>query len=349
LVTRWDDCKHVERNHDIFTTREDKSFMIRTFGLSMLRTDGDEHKRLRAAVASVMRPKDVKEIWGKFMAEDVDLLIEKNYHKGEMDLVNDFAGPFAAQTLKHLLSLHEAGDQEMIDWSVNFMAGIGNLSNDPAIWERTDKSNTRIDELLEPEIKKSMDNPNETVLSSMIHNGFSIEEIRANVKLFISGGLNEPKDAITSTVWGLLTHPEQLNMAKQDPTLYQNAAEEAMRLWSPLAMFPRQTTKDTTIGDVELKKGTKLYLVIASANRDKNKWENPDKFDITRDKIKTHMAFSLGSHFCVGTHIAREQLKHAIPSLFSKLRNLRLDESRPTNMVGYSTRGFENLYVKWDV
>jgi hypothetical protein len=348
LVTRWDDCKFIEQNHDIFVNREDPSLMTRTFGLSMLRTDGGEHKRLRAAVEGPLRPAVVRDLWTDILRKEAEDLIATHFQRGEMDLVEDFAGPFASRTLKHLLSLHEASDSDMNNWSLTFMAGIGNFKDDPEIWRRADEANQKINELLDVQIQEIGKKPNHTVLSSMIQNGLSIEEIRANVKLFISGGLNEPRDAVSGAVWALLTYPEQLELVKHNPALFKNAGEEIFRWLSPVGAYPRTTTCDTAIGGTKLEKGAKLLVVIASANRDERRWENPDRYDITRENIQSHMAFSIGSHYCVGAWIARAQILVALPLLFERLPNLRLDTNRPGKFWGFAFRGLTSLHVKWD-
>jgi cytochrome P450 len=348
LVTRWEDCKYIEQNHDIFSTREDPSLMTRTFGLSMLRTDGLDHKRLRGAVEGALRPKVVKDVWTEILQKDAEELLETQYARGEMDLVADFAGPFAARTLKHLLSMWEASDAEMVRWSMTFMDGIANFKDDPEVWGRVEEANQSINGILDKQIPRLASQPYQNALSGMVEAGLGIEEIRANAKLFISGGLNEPRDAISGAVWALLTYPEQLTMLRGNPALYKNVAEEIFRWLSPVGAYPRTTTCDTSLGGVQLEKDAKIMVVVASANRDESKWHNPDLFDITRDNVQSHMGFSVGSHYCVGAWVARAQMMVAMPLLMERLPNLRIDKERPGKMWGFGFRGLTSFHVKWD-
>lgn len=136
----------------------------------------------------------------------------------------------------------------------------------------------------------------------------TIDEIRANVKLIIGGGLNEPRDGIALTVWDLLTHPEQLNQAKSDPSLFPSAVEESLRKVVPLSMYPREVAVDTELRGKKMKKGDKIAVLVSSANRDENQWENPDLYNIHRKKLKSHLAFGTGHHYCLGAWLARYQL-----------------------------------------
>ncbi|AZU61582.1 cytochrome P450 [Neobacillus mesonae] len=355
LVTGWDDCKYIEENHHIFSANENPSMMTKTMGLTMLRQDGASHRRLRMAVEQPLRPKAVRNKWTNIFEGDSAELIDRFIEDGEADLVKQFAGPFAGRTLKRMIGLENVSDQEIQDWSIAFMDGMGNYNDDPVIWNRTEEVNQRInnaiDEVL-PFIKKQ---PNDTILSSMIHTytdlkeQLTIEEIRANVKLIISGGLNEPRDGISSAVWALLTYPDQWKQVSDNPQLYASLSEEAIRYIAPVGMYPRQVAVDTILNGVELKKGDKVMVCLSSANRDERFWTNPDHFDLTREKVKGHMAFSMGSHYCVGAWMARLQLAIAVPMIMERLPNLRFHPNKESKFWGFGFRGLLNLHVQWDV
>ncbi|MFJ5713234.1 cytochrome P450 [Neobacillus sp. NPDC093127] len=355
LVTRWDDCKYVEENSGIFSAAEDPSMMTKAMGLTMLRQDGGNHKRLRMAVEQPLRPKAVRDKWTNTFREDANELINRFINIGETDLVKHFAGPFAGRTLKRMLALENVSDQEIQDWSIAFMEGMGNYNNDPAVWKRMEGVNRRINDAIDEVIPFLMKKPNDTILSSMVHSyedpeeKLTIEEIRANVKLIISGGLNEPRDGIASAVWALLTYPDQRQLVTENPQLYSSLGEEAIRYIAPVGMYPRQVAVDTTLNGVELKKGERIMVCLSSANRDEHIWKNPNQFDITREKVKGHMAFSMGSHFCVGAWMARLQLAISLPLIMGRLTNLRLNPNEESKFWGFGFRGLLNLHVQWDI
>jgi hypothetical protein len=240
-------------------------------------------------------------------------------------------------------------------WTRDLIDGTANYADDPEVWKRAEKSGKEVNDEVAAAIERVKKVPDGTIISSMVHTEveggrMTFEEICANVKLIIGGGLNEPRDGIGLTVWGLLNNPDQLEMVKQNPNLFPTAVEEALRWVAPLGMYPREVAVDTTLGGVKLKKGEKIAVLVASANRDEDKFENPDKFDMKRERLKSHLAFGTGHHYCLGAWLARYQLgMTALPTLFKRLPNLRLNLDYPPKMWGWVFRGPLHLHVEWDV
>jgi hypothetical protein len=171
-----------------------------------------------------------------------------------MDVLRDFAGPFAARTLKLLLGLHAARDEDLEFASQAFIDGTGNYADDPDTWQRCERANRLVDEAITADWDRAEDG---TVLRGFIDAGtLSEEEVRANIKLFTSGGLNEPRDVIATTLHALLTDREQEALAREDPENLAKATEESLRWTSPIGMFPRVVHEDTELGGVHLPAGT---------------------------------------------------------------------------------------------
>lgn len=176
----------------------------------------------------------------------------------------------------------------------------------------------------------------------------SPDEIRANARLFISGGLNEPRDATATTTYALLADPQQRALVEADPARFADAFEESIRWVSPIGMYPRMTTQDTELGGVALPAGSRIGVMVGAANRDETVFPDPDRFDLARNN-REHLGFGHGPHFCVGAWVARAQVGVvALPTLFHRLRNLCLREDEPVRMGGWVFRGVLNLPVQWD-
>src|SRR5690606_3810762 len=115
--------------------------------------------------------------------------------------------------------------------------------------------------------------------------------------------LNEPRDVLATTVWALMENPEQLQAVRQDPALLPKAFEESVRWVAPIGMYPRETTQELVLEGISLPAGARLGVVLGAANRDPLVFEDPETFNIFREK-KPHLAFGGGVHFCAGTWIA---------------------------------------------
>jgi hypothetical protein len=348
LVTRYDEFRYIEKNPELFSTGEGQSSELFGGDVSM-RVGGDDHKRLRSAAELYFRPKEVKNRWSELIRKDAEELIERHYHHGKMDIVKDFAGPIAARSLKHLLGFDHVSDDKMQEWSQSFMDALPLFLASDETKARIAKTNKEIDEVMETEIDRQRNEPKETVLSTMVQHGLAVKEIRGNVKLMISGGLNEPRDAVSSAIWALMENPEQLELVKKDASLYKNVAEEAVRWLSPLCMITRVALADVTLNGVTIKKGGKIGISLSSINRDENIWKNPDKFDITREELQSQKAYGMGSHYCLGAWVARAQIMTSVPLIFERLKNLRFDENNPPHVQGFFFRGLTKCGIKWDV
>jgi cytochrome P450 len=342
VVPRWEDVVALDDRTEI-TAREDPSLMTRAMGRTMLRVDGEEHARLRAPARQPLRFRGFAERWGDMFEREADELLRPVRDRGHIDVLGDFAGPFAARTLKLLLGLDTAGDADLEFASQAFIDGIGNYGDDRDTWERCERGNRLVDDAIDAAWDTAQDG---TVLRALVDAGtLSEDEIRANVKLFISGGLNEPRDVIATALHALLADPEQEALAREDPENLAKATEESLRWISPIGMFPRVVQEDTELGGVELAAGTRIGVLIASANRDERHWEDPDRFDLRRATTK-HLAFSRGPHVCPGAYVARQQVaRAALPALLA-LPGIRL-AGDDVPYRGWVFRGPARLDVAW--
>lgn len=352
LVTRFDDIQHVERNAQIFASTNPESLMNSVMGHSLMRKDGADHMAERRAVEPSFRPSVVIEHWTPRLEALADELIRTFARVGEVDLFSAFAAPMAAIGLAQLLGFEEDVPwQDMCQWSQSLMDGVGNYSGDAEIAARGKAAAAAIAGEIERALPFHRENANPSILSCMLHaeSPHSIDQIRANINVIVGGGLNEPRDAILTTVYGLLSNPDQLAQVRADPKLFATAFEEAIRWVSPIGMYPRRVTQDVQLGDSSLSEGEQIGLCVGAANRDPAVFADPDRFDINRPRQK-HLAFGAGPHFCAGTAIARKMVGEiAVPMLFDRLKNLRLDADRPVEERGWVFRGPVTLPVQWDV
>ena len=181
---------------------------------------------------------------------------------------------------------------------------FGNFEGDPDKQAPADEASTELGEAIERVMARLEDEPDGSVLSWMLRyerdgDRMTRDEIVANTKLMLSGGLQEPRDLIALTVWALGSDPDQLERVREDRSLVKAAVEETLRWAGPVGTSTRQTTQATELAGVELEAGALIGAVLSSANRDPSRFTDPDRFDIGR-KEGAHLAFSIGTHFCLG-------------------------------------------------
>jgi cytochrome P450 len=161
----------------------------------------------------------------------------------------------------------------------------------------------------------------------------------------ISGGINEPRDGVGLVMYVLLTNPALLDAVQQDPSLVRKVVEETFRFHTPVGTATRQTTREVELSGITVPAGAIVAGVLTAANRDPERWTEPDEFRLDRGE-GSHLAFSLGEHRCLGEWLGRQQVRLGVEHLLDRLPDLRL--AGEVELHGFEFRGPVSLEVAWD-
>jgi cytochrome P450 len=267
--------------------------------------------------------------------------------RGEVvDLFAVLSGAYAARGLAILLGMEEATDDEMMEWSQALIEGAGNFGWKEAPFDRADRANTAIHALLDSLQDRHRAAPNTSAFSVMLNADDPIPEtqIYANIKIAIGGGINEPRDALNTTIFGLLTNPDQFEAVKKNGD-WMRAFEEGVRWVAPISASSRLVMEDTEIRGCFIPKGDTVMTIQASANRDEDVVSNGEAFDVYRDDC-IHQSFANGPHLCQGTHVARRAIGQImLPVLFDRFPNASLPDPSAVIWRGFGFRGPVTLPV----
>jgi cytochrome P450 len=352
LVTRFEDVQHVDQTPEVFTAETDPSTLNRTMGKNMLGSEGPDQERIRRVVEAPFRPREVEARTGDMIPRLAHELIDGFAGRGEADLFRELAEPMSILSLRFMLGLDEVAWEDLSRWNAGMMIGLANFEGDPDKQAVADKASGELGDAVDAVLDRLARAPDGSVLSAMLHadgdDRMSRDEIVANTKLMLSGGLQEPRDLIALTIWALLTHPDALAEVRADRSLLKPAIEETLRCYAPVGTSTRQTTRDTTLAGVDLPEGVLIGAVLASANRDPRRFTEPEQFDIHR-KEGAHLAFAAGNHFCLGAWLGRYQTRATLEAVLDRLPRLRLDEQRPVELRGWEFRAPLSLWVRWTV
>ena len=349
IFTRRDDIFVSEKRIEVFSSHQPAGLMNVLMGHNMMRKDGDAHMAERAAMFPAVSPRTVRDTWRAQFQAHADRILDDLAPQGRADLCKAFALPLSAECLKHITGLTNMRYQDMDAWSQAMIDGIANYTGDKAVEARCNAATAGIDAAIDDMIPVVTRHPNQSILSVLLASGMAMESIRANIKLAISGGQNEPRDAMSGTIWALLTHPDQLALVRDGKAKWIEVFEEYARWIAPIGMSPRRVARPWTYGGVDFEPEDRVFFMFGSANRDEACFEDPETFDITRDTAKS-IAFGAGPHYCAGAWASRAMVAEvALPSIFARLKNLRLDDTEPVRIGGWAFRGLLNLPVVWDV
>jgi len=347
LLTKASDTKYVKDHPELFSSNDPNTPMKRAFRAhTLMRKDGDEHAAERGAMAPSFSAKNIKTCWEPLYRKIAEDFVSRLPRGETVDLFPTLAGPFSAHCLKYLLGIQDASDDDMQRWSQVLIDGAGNFGWRDELFAQTDAANDEMDALFDRISERYRTNPDQSALSVMVNaeNPIPTSQIYANIKIAIGGGINEPRDALLTIIYGLLTNPDQFEDAKRDG-LWLAAFEEGVRWVAPIQVSSRLVTQDTEIRGCFIPKGDTVMTIQASANWDEEIYTDGHLFDIHRKKT-AHQAFGNGPHFCQGTHVARRMLSDImLPMLFDRFPNMTLPDPSAVDFWGFGFRGPRHLPV----
>lgn len=348
LVTKAILTKQIKEQPELFSSNDPNTPMKPAFRAhTLMRKDGEEHRRERMAMMPAFTPKAIQSMWAPLYQELTEEYLSRLPQGETVDLFTQLCGPLSARILAHILGMPEATDEQMQRWSQVLIDGAGNFAWEPKLFALTDKANNEIDALLDQLVLKRRDKPDGSALSIMVNaeNPIPKSQIYANIKIAIGGGINEPRDALATVVCGLLSNPEQLAEVRAQ-SAWSKAFEEGIRWVAPIQVSSRVALEDTELGGYDIPKGDTVMTVQASANRDEDFFENGEEFFVFRKK-NLHQAFGNGPHHCAGAHIARRTVgKIMLPMLFEHFPKICLPDADAVIWKGFGFRGPINLPVQ---
>ncbi|MGI9614045.1 MAG: cytochrome P450 [Acidimicrobiales bacterium] len=352
LLTKRDDIHACEKNVAIFSSDQPGGLMNVLMGKNMMRSDGEEHRRERFVYYPAISPRKVQATWmAQFEAIADEVLDEfAPDDAGAADLVPGYATAMSGESLKAMTGLINVTYQEIDAWSQGMIDGVANYGGDPEIEARCHAATSGIDAAIDERVPSVEAKPDHSLLSVMLESGMPLSNVKANIKLTISGGQNEPRDAIAGAAWALLTHPDQLAMVRRGEVSWLQVFEEYCRWISPIGMSPRRIAAEHEFGGVRFETDERVFLMFGSANRDEAHFVTPERFDARRD-TSAALAFGAGPHFCAGAAASRAMVGEvALPKLFARLGDLRLGsdtDGAEVRFGGWAFRGPLHAVVRW--
>ena len=343
LLSKHEDIFVCEKNTAVFSSIQPDGLMTRLMGQNMMRKDGDEHKRERHVIFPTVSPKTTQNVWKQKFVDHTKKILNNLSKKQEIDLVNEFAKPVSAEALKSITGLTNMTWQEMDRVSQGMIDGCANYNQNKMVEENCHRCTASIDFHIQERLEQDLGS-DPSLLSVFALKNEKFEIISANVKLAISGGQNEPRDAIAGTIATLLQNPIQLEKILNGEFDWLIAFEEYARWMSPIGMSPRRIAKDFSYKGFNFFENDRVFLMFGSANRDEDIFEKPNEFMLDRDVARS-ISFGAGPHFCAGAWISKTLISEvAIPMLFEKFPNMKL-LSR-VEYSGWAFRGPKPFFVK---
>ncbi|ANH89823.1 cytochrome P450 [Streptomyces sp. NPDC057197] len=362
IVSRYEDVERVFKDKNNEFTTDNYDWQIEpVHGKTILQLSGREHAVRRALVAPAFRGSDLQEKFLPVIERNSRELIDAFRHTGSADLVGDYATRFPVNVIADMLGLDKADHARFHRWYTAVIAFLGNLSGDPEVTAAGERTRVEFAEYMLPIIRARRDDLGEDLLSTLCAaevDGvrMSDEDIKAFCSLLLAAGGETTDKAIASIFANLLSHPDQLAAVRADRALVPRAFAETLRYTPPVHMIMRQSATEVRLSGGTVPPGATVTCLIGAANRDENRYRDPDRFDILRDDLTTttafsaaadHLAFALGRHFCVGALLARAEVETGVNQLLDAMPDMRLADGFDPAEQGVFTRGPQSLPVRF--
>jgi hypothetical protein len=317
----------------------------------MLYMDAPDHTRLRGLAAAAFTPRRV-EVLRDFIQKIVDDLLDRVQARGQMDIMADFADPMPAMVTAEMIGVPVEDSLRLKKLSADFAEILGNFHHDPDRIPEILDSTSKLTEYFQAAIAEARQRPREGLINSFLTAGdggdrLSDEDIVANCILTMIGGLETTTNLIGIGLLTLTRNPGKLARLRDDPSLIPTAVEELLRFESPVQHTGRIAPEDVEMGGKQIRKGQSVMAVIAAANRDPERFPDPDELILDRQDNK-HLAFGWASHFCFGAPLARMKVQIAFKTLLRRLPNLKVTPGPLTWRSNHGLRGLDALPVTFD-
>jgi cytochrome P450 len=330
VVTRQQDVTAVlrdQRFHSALSMIEQAPELQDPGGLrmeSILTMEGEGHARLRRLVAPAFTPASANRL-RPTMRRVIGELVDRVAARGTCELVEDVCDPYPIPIICELLGAPPEDWKLFSAWATDiFRIFNNNLAEDlPLIAQAAEELNTYVSDM----ITARRSDPRDDLLSDLIAveqegDRLSTDEMAMLAQAVLMAGTDTTRNQLACSVALFTEHPDQWALLAERPELAARAVEESMRFLGAVRSTARFAAEDVVYRDVLFPQGTLVVTSLAGANRDPEAFDDPDDFEITRERGTAQMSFGAGVHFCMGAALARAELQEALPLLARRLPGL---------------------------
>ena len=368
VLTRFEDVSQVSKDQGRFTSahgvRPDNPVK-----LGLIDEDEPRHTQLRKLINKGFTPRMVRKLELTFR-QLVDETLDAVAARGRCDFVEDVAVPLPLLLIAEMLGIRKEDRDRFHRWSDDMIAADGNLQH-PEITQRAGRAYLEYSRYVTGILEDRRQNPRDDLVSILVgakdaglleeyegqEGSFYGEQpdeevvhlandelIKLMVVLLVAGN-ETTRNALSGGMQLLIEHPEARRQLASDPSKIPVAVEEMLRLVSPVHSFSRTVTRATELRDKQLAAGEKVLLIYPSANRDAAAFPDPDAFRI--DRNPHHLAFGIGSHFCLGANLARMEMRVAFGELLRRLPDMQYAAGGPEMRPSALVRSCMHMHVRY--
>jgi len=321
----------------------------RSLEMWMLLRDPPEHTRLRKLMNKGFSPAAIEGLRTQIESV-VDQMLDAEPFVGaaQIDLIHHFAHPLPVRVIAQMLGVPASMKQQFIEWSDCIAHFVGSEVSDETAGATQDAV-IALTSYFRGEVGERRHHKGTDLVSLLIdieEDGevLTEEELYAQCVQLLFGGHETTRNLIGNGLYNLLENPAELSELRRNPEMIRTAVEELLRYESPVQLATRVAKEEMEIAGTQVRPGEAVIFLLAAANRDPRKFENPDKLNLKRIK-NDHLAFGAGAHFCIGNLLARLEAQVSILKVLQKYPKMRLSDKPPEWVPNFAVRGLKSLVV----
>ena len=343
-VARHDDVLAVERDAERFSSEAHYRVEPSPGEATMIAQDDPDHLAQRRIINRRFTPRATREHGDHYRAmvsSLIDHSIAAHAVDGSVEVVDAWAAQLPCRVTAELIGFGQDRWREVKSWSERQMR-IDRRFVEPVVLDDLHNSIQEWADVMQELLPQRAASPADDLFSNWLGAGMDGMTMVQETGLMIAGGAETTRTVIAHGLHALTKQPETWEAMAADPTLIPQAVEEMIRYVTPLNNMFRRVTVDTELAGTALAAGDRVALIYPAANRDPSVFDDPDRFDISRDP-NPHVAFGHGAHFCLGANLARIELRLLFEELTSRLTNLRVvnEPDIEPNIFARAVRSFD--------
>jgi len=349
VISRHEDVSHISRHQELYSAAQGVRPKVAA-PMSIISMDDPEHARQRRLVSKGLTPRMVRQL-SDHIRDLSNQIIDEIAAKGACDFVEELAIHVPLIVIAELMGLDPDQRRNLYRWSDAMMAGDGHTgADDPVLLRAAEAGGEFATTCLELIEQRRADGSTDDIIGiltqaydegalarpdadhaararadgvdAIVDDRMTSDELIMFLILLVVAGNETTRNALAGGLVAFTRFPEQRRKLLEQPELMDLVVDEIVRYVSPVMSFMRTVTEDHTYQGVDFEAGDRVFLLYQSANRDEDVFDAPDEFRVDRDP-NPHLAFGIGTHYCLGANLARAEVKVVFEELFRRLRDIR--------------------------
>ena len=347
-LSRHADVLEALHDYETYCSRYGITLEARSPLPMMITMDPPDHTKMRRLISRAFTPRRIAELEPHIRSLSTRYL-DAMVAQGDCDLIGEYAGKLPMDVISRMLGVPDE-DQDMLRHWTDLM--LIREEGVPDIPPEGEEAGAHIFEYFLDDVRRKREHPGDDLTSSLLE--LEVDDVKLNdveivafCFLLIIAGNETTTKLLGNALYWLTRFPDEKAKIVADPGLIPDAVEEILRYEGSTQLMARTLTRDVEMHGERMTEGSRMLLLLGSANRDERVWDDPDRFDITRDKSTQHLSFGHGIHVCLGAPLARLEMRISLEEIHRRIPDYEVDFDGCERIHSGNVRGYSKVPIRF--